>query len=144
MDTSVTPTDTGASAAVAERRRIRRAGWLEDFVWDVRSFVRLMGQRGNRGFVIVSVLTLALGIGAATAIFSVAHGFLSDAYPYENVDNIWSPWINFPPSPTNNLTRLPRNFATEMEKLPAVAEVMSSTRILGGNQALYLDGQFGL
>ncbi len=47
----------------------------------------------------MAVLTLALGIGAATAIFSVADGVLLAPLPYGDPDRVvtvWSSWVNFP------------------------------------------------
>jgi putative ABC transport system permease protein len=106
----------------------RRFGWIEDALSDARFYVRSLTQRGNRGFAAVAILTLALGIGSATAIFSVGYGLLNNAFPYEDADEIWSPWINFPPNANNNVTRLPLNLVKKMPELPGVAEVMYSTR----------------
>ncbi len=120
----------------ADRRRFT---WFEDLLSDARYFLRSLLRRGNRSFASVAILTLALGIGSATAIFSVAYGMLYDAYPYADVDEIWSPWITFPPNANNNATRIPRNFVTAMEKLPAVAEVMFSTRASSASFTLYVE-----
>ena len=45
----------------------------------------------NPGFTAVAVLTLALGIGATTALFSVIYGVLINPYPYARPQNIWTP-----------------------------------------------------
>ena len=61
----------------AVKDRVRDAGWegpLEDFWRDIRSGVRLLHR--SPGLALVAILTLALGIGANTAIFSVINGLL--------------------------------------------------------------------
>ncbi|WP_446743621.1 ABC transporter permease [Silvibacterium acidisoli] len=56
---------------------------------DFRHAFRLL--RKQPGFTITAVLTLALGIGAATAVFSVAYGVLIDPFPYKDVNTLATP-----------------------------------------------------
>jgi predicted permease len=66
-------------------------------VRDLRQGVREL--RRNPGFALVAVFSLALGIGAATAIFSAIYAVLVDPFPYANVDSLMSPKVVDPDRP---------------------------------------------
>ena len=63
-----------------------RPALVEDFLRDVRYGVRLLFR--SKAFAIVAILTLGLGIGAATAVFSVVDGVLLRPLPYPDPDRI--------------------------------------------------------
>ncbi len=64
--------------------------WLERLGQDLRFGMRVM--RRNLGSTIASVLTLTLGIGASTAIFSVVYGVLLRPLDYEKPEQIVRVW----------------------------------------------------
>ena len=60
--------------------------WLRDVAADARYGLRILLK--NPGFTVVAILSLALGIGATTAVFSVVYGVLVNPYPYANSDRM--------------------------------------------------------
>ncbi|HKN75694.1 MAG TPA: ABC transporter permease [Candidatus Acidoferrum sp.] len=65
--------------------------WLYDLTGDVRHGVRTL--RKSPGFAVVAVLSLALGIGATTAMFSLIYAVLLHPFPYAGADRIVNPVI---------------------------------------------------
>jgi len=60
------------------------AEFRQDFHWGLRQL------RKNRGFTLTAILTLALGIGATTAIFSVLHSIILKPLPFPNPEQLVS------------------------------------------------------
>ncbi len=79
---------------------------MESFIQDLRFGARMLMK--NPGFTLIAVLTLALGVGANTAIFSVVNAVLLRPLPYSEPDrlvqvwetnpraNRWGDWVSYP------------------------------------------------
>jgi len=84
------------SASQREERMLFRDR-IENIGRDVRYALR--GVRSKPGFALAVVLTLALGIGATTAIYSVVHAVMLRPLPYagaERITMVWNHWTNWP------------------------------------------------
>jgi len=70
--------------------------WLESLLADLKLTLRRL--RKSPGFAVTVLLTLAIGIGANTAVFSVVNSVLLKALPYPDADRLASLWLDAPGS----------------------------------------------
>ncbi len=80
----------GAEQTRQQHRERRTLPWVECLIQDTHYGLRMMGN--NAGFTAVAVLTLAIGIGASTAIFSAVKPILIDALPYPQASRLMMLW----------------------------------------------------
>ena len=102
------------------RKDVLMQSLIQDIQYGLRSFAR------NPGFTAVVVGTLALGIGANTAVFSVVNGVLLKPLPYEQPDRLVSMYTRFLPESGfdfNSFSLDPREFQDYREQSESMEEV---------------------
>jgi predicted permease len=91
------------------QRRTARAQTIDSFAQDIRYALRTL--RRQRAWTTVAVLTLALGIGATTAMFSVVNSLVLRPLPYRDAGRVVTVWSTPPKSPDFMIAPEPKLFA---------------------------------
>jgi predicted permease len=121
----------------AVREQVRSYGW-ENFVSGMFQEMRytLRRLRATPGFTLVSIATLALGLGATTAIFSVINGVLLKPLPYTHPEQLVSLWMTAPGVKIEDLNMGPSVYFTmadDSRAFQAVSIWTSGTTSITGN-----------
>jgi putative ABC transport system permease protein len=124
--------EIGGLEQVKQGVRAVRAGRLvEDLAWDIRYGLRQL--RRNRSFTAVAVLTLALGIGGTTAIFSVVNGVLLQPLPYSHPERLVEVGLDLPGINQFNWPLSPPEYFTFREQSRTFQDIGLYFTGFGGN-----------
>ncbi len=130
------------SMTVAEEQ-VRSYGWenaVRTFFSDLRFAARQL--RNHPGFTVVGILTLALGVGASTAIFSAINPILFKPLPYPRPERVLMIWSTYQGARSEVSFGTYRELAQRSHSFDTIAifEPWQPT-ITGGNQPERLEGQ---
>jgi predicted permease len=144
---------SGASAArrrfgsVALLQEESRDAWgwtaLEAWLADLRHAMRAL--RRNPAFTAVAILTLALAIGAGTAVFSVVHAVLFRPLPFATPDRImtlWTKWDRHPQDRSVVSWPLYRDWQSQAPSFESMAvHIGDAVRITVNGEPAFMEGR---
>jgi predicted permease len=124
---------------------------LEEVVSDVRYAARTLWR--DRAFAVAGVLTLALGIGAATAVFSAVSAVMLRELPFKEPDRLVQVWEENPDRGWHKTVVAPANYLDWSEQVEAFdgaaayTEFQTNVTLLGRGEpqvlsAIYVSGNF--
>jgi predicted permease len=124
--------EMGGIEQVKERVRAVHAGrFVEDLAMDMRYGLRQL--RRNPSFTAVAALTLALGIGGTTAIFSVVNGVLIQPLPYSHPERLVEVGLDLPGISQFNWPLSPAEYFTFREQNRTFEDIGLYYTGFGGN-----------
>jgi hypothetical protein len=122
LDDELRSTEIGGIEQVKEGVRAVRPGhFVEGLARDIRHGPRQL--RRNRSFTAVAALTLALGIGGTTAIFSVANGVLLQPLPYAHPESLLEVGLDLPGINQFNWPLSPAEYFTFREQSRTLQDI---------------------
>jgi putative ABC transport system permease protein len=127
-DDAARATRMALGSPTAFREQLRSYGWeniLDGILQDLKYSLRRL--RTTPGFTLVSIGTLALGLGAASAIFSVINGVLLKPLPYAHPERLVSLWMTAPGVKITDLNMAPSIYFTMCDQQRAFQAVSMFT-----------------
>jgi len=101
----------------AQRNGNRFTGFFDDLRFGVRMLAK------QPGFAVVAILTLAVGIGATTAMLSVVQDVLIQPLPYANSDRIYAIWASSESTGQNQIAASGPDFVDYLEQNRSFAHI---------------------
>jgi putative ABC transport system permease protein len=120
-----------------DRREMGTLISVEALWQDLRYVMRTLWK--SRGFAVVSIVTLGLGIGASTAIFSVIDNIMLSPFPYKNPGEMV--FLRIVDQQNSSSQGRQGYTATEYLELEEQNHVFSATTAAGEDQILYKHGE---
>jgi putative ABC transport system permease protein len=141
----------GVENAREEHRDNRGTRKVEDTVGDVRYAIRTLWR--DRGLSVAGVITLALGVGATTAVFSAVNAVMLRELPFKDSERLVAAWEQNPDRNWYKNVASPANYLDWRERvksfdgLAAYTDYLSNVTLLGEGEprllsAAYTTGNF--
>ncbi|HXX24671.1 MAG TPA: ABC transporter permease, partial [Terriglobia bacterium] len=116
--------------------RMNSLAWLESFWEDLRLAVRKLGRAPS--FTLVAVVTLALGIGANTAIFSIVYAVLLRPLPFKDPGRLVMLWETWGKQSDERVVVSPANFRDWKEQSQTIEHM---TALWWHGSTITIDGE---
>ena len=123
-------------------RSVKGGGIMEEFLKDLRYGARTLSK--NLGFTAVAVITLALGIGATTAIFTVVNSVLLKSLPFPEPDRLVHVNWRWNQNEMSSVTATQYDFwksSRSFESSTAYSSSGGGFNLIGGDQPLRVTGE---
>ena len=125
----------GVQQARESHREVRGSRLIEELLADIRFALRALGR--SPGLAAAAIVTLALGVGAITAIFSAVNAVMLRPLPFTEPERLVMMWEDSKERDWDRVSASPANFLDWREQVPALeaaagyAEFTNQVTLLG-------------